>query len=49
MQNDFKNQNEINSNHEKSIVEIKNKIENTKIIIQNLNNKNDNKNKIYRK
>ena len=35
--------------YEKSIVEIKNKIENTKIIIQNLNNKNDNKNKIHRK
>ena len=26
MQNDFKNQNEINSNHEKSIVNIRNKI-----------------------
>ena len=46
IEKDLKNQNEINLNHEKSIGDIKNKFENTKIIIQNMNNKNDNKNKI---
>ena len=46
IKNDFKRQNEINTNNEKSIDDIKNKMENNKIIIQNMNNKNDNKNKI---
>jgi len=40
------NQNDININYKNSLNDIINKIENTKIIIQNLNNKNDNKNKI---
>ena len=43
IEKDFKNQNDINSNHDKSIEDIKNKINNNKLIIQNFNNKNDNK------
>ena len=46
IEKDFKNQNNINSNHEKSIVDLKKKIDNNKLIIHNFNNKNDNKNKI---
>ena len=43
---DFKNQNDININYKNSLNDINNKIENTKIIYQNLNKINDNKNKI---
>ena len=46
IEKDFQIQNNINLSHEKSIEDIKNKINDNKLIIQNMNNKNDNKNKI---
>ena len=59
IEEDLKNQNEINSNYKNSLDdinknllklnELNNKIENTKHIIQNINNKNENKTKIENK
>ena len=46
IERDFKNQYDININYKNSLDDIIKKIENTKIIMQNFNNKNDNKNKI---
>ena len=43
IEKDFQTQNKINLSHEKSIDDIKNKINDNKLIIQNMNNKNDNK------
>ena len=46
IEKDFKNQNNININYKNSLDDIIKKIDNTKFIIQNFNNKNENKNKI---